>query len=214
MTTFAARGSAASLHDSALLASAQRENELALEELLRRYEPLVRATVRRLQLPDRVDADDVAQEARVGLLAAIRGWRPDRGPFCAFAATCVRNQAIKALNTAGAEKHKLLSCALSLHCAPIGTSDPEDQDGLPCDLDVPSRLAQPEDTAVAREQLAALRAGMTVLTQKERVALSGMLNGRSHRELADAHGVTTKAISLSLRRARDKLAREMTSRVA
>jgi len=214
MTTFVARGPAASLHERALLVAAQRGNRCAQEELLRRYEPLVRATVRRLRLPARVDRDDIAQEARVGLLAAIRGWRPERGPFPAFAARCVRNQTMKALNTAGAEKHKLLSCALSLHSAPIGMPNPEDQDGPTHELDVPSRFAQPESTVIAREQLAAVCAGLTVLTSKERIALSGMLNGRSHRELADAQGVTIKAVSLALRRARDKLAREATARAA
>jgi RNA polymerase sigma factor (sigma-70 family) len=212
MTTFTARGPAASLHEGALLAEAQHENQYALEELLRRYEPLVRATLRRLRLPARVDRDDIAQELRLELLAAIRGWRSDRGPFPAFAATCVRNRAIKALNTAGAEKHKLLSCALSLHAAPIGMAGSED--GLPCCIEVPSRLAQPEVTVLAREQLAAVCAGLSVLTHKERIALSGTLNGRSHRELAEAQGVTPKAVSLALRRARDKLAQEMISRAA
>lgn len=214
MTAFVARGPAASLHERALLVAAQGGNRCAQEELLRQYEPLVRATVRRLRLPARVDRDDIAQEARVGLLEAIRGWRPERGQFPAFAACCVRNRVTKALNTAGAEKHKLLGCALSLNSAPIGMSGAEDRDGPTHDLDVPSRFAQPESTVIAREELAAVCAGLTVLTRKERIALSGMLNGRSHRELADAQGVTTKAVSLALRRARDKLAREATPRAA
>ena len=214
MTTFTARGAAASLHEHALLLKAQHGDRCAQEELLHLYEPLVRATVRRLRLPPRVDRDDIAQEARVGLLAAIRAWRPDRGQFSAFAVRCARNQAMKALDTAGAEKHKLLGCALSLHSAPIGMPDPEDQDAFPHELDVPSSMAQPEATVLAREQLAALCAGLTMLTRKERVALSGTLNGRSHRELADAQGVTPKAVSLALRRARDKLAQDATLRAA
>jgi RNA polymerase sporulation-specific sigma factor len=214
MTAFAARGSAFSLHERALLAAAQRGNRCAQEELLRRYEPLVRATVRRLRLPPRVDRDDIAQEARVGLLAAIRAWRPDRGPFCAFALRCVRNQATKALDTAGTEKHKLLSCAVSLQTAPIGVPNSEDQDAFRNELDVPSWMAQPEANVLAREQLTAVCSRLTVLTRKERFALSGMLNGRSHRELADAQGVTPKAVSLALRRARDKLAQDATVRAA
>jgi RNA polymerase sigma factor (sigma-70 family) len=153
MTTFVAGGPAPSLHEHALLAAAQRGDQRAQEELLRRYEPLVRATVRRLRLPARVDGEDIAQEARVGLLAAIRRWSPERGSFAAFAARCVRNQAIKALNAAGAEKHKPLSCALSLHSAPIGMPEPDDQAGAPRDLDIPSRMAQPEATLLAREEL-------------------------------------------------------------
>jgi RNA polymerase sporulation-specific sigma factor len=214
MTSFVVAGPASSRHEHELLSAAQRGDRRAQEELLGRYEPLVRATVRRLRLPARVDSEDIAQEARVGLLSAIRGWRPDRGPFAAFTARCVRNQAIKALNTAGAEKHKLLSCALSLHSAPIGMPEPDDQAGAPRDLDIPSRMAQPEATLLAREQLATVCAALAVLTRKERLALSGTLNGRSHRELAEAQGVTPKAVSLALRRARDKLAQDGTPRAA
>jgi RNA polymerase sigma factor (sigma-70 family) len=214
MTTLAARGSAASLHERALLVAAQRENRCAQEELLRLYEPLVCATVRRLRLPARVDRDDIAQEARVGLLAAIRRWRPDRGPFPAFAATCVRNQAMKALDAAGAEKHRPLSFAVSLHAPPIGVNDPTDQYVVACKLDVPGGIAQPEATVVAREQLAAVCAGISRLTSKERLALVGVLNGLSHRELAEAQGVTPKAVSLALRRARDKLALDATPKAA
>ena len=150
----------------------------------------------------------------MGLLAAIWAWRPDRGKFSTFAARCVRNQAMKALDTAGAEKHKLLGCALSLQSSPIGMPDPEDQDAFPHELEVPSRMAQPEATVLVREQLAAVCTRLSILTRKERVALSGMLNGRSHRELADAEEVTPKAVSLALRRARDKLGQDATLRAA
>ena len=115
MTSSHARGDAASLHECALLDAAQHDDRRAQEELLRRYEPLIRATVRRLWMPCRCDCGDIAQEARIGLLAAIRGWQPTRGPFRAFAATCARRQALKALDTARARKHQLLNRALSMH---------------------------------------------------------------------------------------------------
>ena len=41
-------------------------------------------------------------------------WQPGRGPFPALAARCARGQALKALDTAGAHKHQLLSRARSL----------------------------------------------------------------------------------------------------
>ena len=58
------------------------------------------------------DREDLAQEARVGLLSAIRAWRPERGPFPAFADRCVTNQALLALKAACAHKHQVLSLAL------------------------------------------------------------------------------------------------------
>ena len=100
MTAPHARGHVASLHECALLHAAQRDDRRAQEELLRRYEPLIRATVHRLRLPCRCDCSDIAQEARIGLLSAIRAWQPTRGPFRAFAARCAIAQVIKALDTA------------------------------------------------------------------------------------------------------------------
>ena len=72
-----------------LLEAAQHGDLGAQEELVRRYEPLVQRVVWKLRLPLGCEREDLAQEARVGLLAAIRAWRPERGPFPAFADRCV-----------------------------------------------------------------------------------------------------------------------------
>ncbi len=50
----------------------------------------------------------------MGLLAAIRAWRLERGPFPAFADRCVSNQALLALEAMCARKHQMLSLAESL----------------------------------------------------------------------------------------------------
>src|SRR5206468_1555497 len=118
MATSHARGRGTSLHLRALLEAAQRDDRPAVEELLRRYEPLVRAIVARVRAPYGCDREELAQDARLGLLGAIRAWQPDRGPFGAFAARCARGQVIKALDRAGARKHQLLSRAMSLDSSP------------------------------------------------------------------------------------------------
>ena len=94
--------------------SAQRGDRAAHEDLLRRFEPLVQRVVRKLRPPLGYDREDLAQEARLGLLAAIRAWRPERGPFPAFADRCVSNQALLAVKAASAHKHQVLSLAVSL----------------------------------------------------------------------------------------------------
>ena len=97
-----------------LLEAAQRGDPAAQEELVRRFEPLVQRVVWRLRLPPYCERDDLAQEARIGLLAAIHRWRPDRGPFPAFADRCVTNQALLALEAACRHKHQILSHAVPL----------------------------------------------------------------------------------------------------
>ena len=49
-------------------------------------------------------------------------------------------------------------------------------------------------------------AALPALTVKERAAVTGALNGKSQRQLADEQGSTRKAVKAALRRARDKLA--------
>jgi RNA polymerase sporulation-specific sigma factor len=188
-TSAAVRGGRASLHERWLLVAAQRHDRRAQEELLRRYQPLLRATFHRFRLPAGIDRDDVAQEALIGFLRAVEAWRPERGAFAAFARSCVRNGVLHALDAAGAEKHKLLSHAVSLDTT----------------LEY-SRHGDPEAAVLAREQLAALAVAMRALTDWERTALHASLNEIPHGHVARAHGATTRAVTLDARRGRRKLA--------
>jgi DNA-directed RNA polymerase specialized sigma24 family protein len=101
----------------------------------------------------------------------------------------VRNHVLHALDSAGAEKHKLLSHAVSLDAAPQY-----------------SGRGDPEATVLAHEQLAAIAIAMHALTDWERIALQASLNGIAHGEVARAHGVTSRAVTLAARRGRRKLA--------
>ena len=211
MATSHARGRGTSLHLRALLAAAQSDDRRAVDELLRRYEPMVRAVVARVRPPYGCDREELAQDARLGLLGAIRAWQPERGPFGAFAARCARGQVIKALDRAGARKHQLLSRAVSLdpRSSRGATGDPAGELSRASLYDVIpsiSRLDQPVAMLLAREELDRVLSALPALTARERAALTGVLNGKSHQQLAVEQGSTRKAVSLALRRARRKLA--------
>jgi RNA polymerase sporulation-specific sigma factor len=126
------RGGAGAARDR-LLEAARHGDLGAQEELVRRYEPLVQRVVWKLRLPPGCDREDLAQEARVGLLSAIQAWRPERGPFPAFADRCVTNQALLALQAACAHKHQVLSLAISLDSPHARSASPE-HDGRPAAL--------------------------------------------------------------------------------
>lgn len=182
-----------------------------MDELLRRYEPLVRAVVARVRPPYGCDREELAQDARLGLLGAIRAWQPDRGPFGVFAARCARARVLNALDRAGARKHQLLSRAVSLDRSSRTPSTPDLGDEM---LRAPlydviastSRPDQPVAVLLAREELGRVLAALPALTTRERAALTGVLNGKSHQQLAAEQGSTRKAVALALRRARRKLA--------
>ena len=201
MTTLDPRG-LASIHESALLQAAQRDDQRAQEELLRRYEPLVRAAASRLHPPCGCDRRDLAQDGQIGLLAAIRAWKPGRGPFRPFAACCVRNHLTKALAAARAPNHRLLDYALLL-----GRPAPESEtDAVLHRLPSTNPRDDPVAMLLVHDHLDRLLAAVATLTAKERDALAGALAGKSCRQLAAEYGWTIKAVERALRRARDKLA--------
>ena len=178
---------------------------------MRRYEPRIGAIVAGLRLPCGCERTDIAQEARIGLVRAIWAWRPERGPFGAYAARCARAKAINAIDTAGARKHQLLSRAVSLHSTPARSPSPSDIGETSCETPLHERLtetrplADPVRTVLAREQIDEIRTALATLTGKERAALTGHLNGVCQQQLASELGSTEKAVHRSLRRARDKL---------
>lgn len=191
-----------------LLDAVRREDQAAVDELIRRYEPLVRRVVCSLRIPPWCEREDLAQEARIGLLFAIRGWRAERGPFPAFAARCVSNQALLALHTQCARKHQVLSRACSLENPHTRSSPSAHSRPVPLlEILAAPRTphADPEVRAMVGEQLAIALRTLPTLTAAELASLAASLNGDSYEQLAARNGSTVKAACKATYRARVKL---------
>jgi RNA polymerase sigma factor (sigma-70 family) len=112
-----------------LIRAARRGDAASQARLLSIYEPMVRRIARTLYLPGG-DRDDLAQEARVGVIDAARTWDPARGvPFSNFAWLCATREARMAVSAARARKHQVLNTACSLERSV--SSDADDGDGAP-----------------------------------------------------------------------------------
>ena len=104
----------------------------------------------------------------MGLVAAIRAWQPERGPFPAFADRCVSNHALLALAAACRRKHQLLTRAVSLDSPRpgAGAADarpaPSLLDTLPANRDA---RTDPESRLLVREQLTDLLNAIETLTR-------------------------------------------------
>src|SRR5688500_14317327 len=93
--------------DGFLAVRAARGGGVAFEELARRYRPLIgRAT---LDPPPGVDADDLRQEALLGLLDTCFRFNRGKGPFPALARRNVRQRVNRARYAARARKHLVLT---------------------------------------------------------------------------------------------------------
>jgi len=195
-----------------LLEAAQQGDRTAIEQLLRRYDPLVWRVVWSLHPPPGCEREDLAQEARIGLVAAICAWRPERGPCPPFAARCVRNQAWLAVQAAARHKHQLLARAVSLnheHGGDPTTAD--DRTSLPLLDAFPATdtRTDPETRLLVSEQLRIVVRAVPSLTERERPALAGTLDGRSYAELGSIIGGSAKAASHAADRARRKIDRAL-----
>src|SRR3954454_5784150 len=92
-----------------MILAARRGDAPAQARVLTQYEPMMRLIARRLYLPND-EPEDLAQEARLGLLDAVRPWAPDRGvPFSNFACLCATRESRTAFKAARANKHHVLT---------------------------------------------------------------------------------------------------------
>ena len=191
-----------------LIDAARAGDPSAERELLHRYEPLIQRVAWKLRLPPGCDREDLAQEARLGLAAAIREWQPERGPFPAFADRCVRNQALLALETNCRYKHQLLSRAISLDSGHRSAARPDDEGRMLSLLEtIPARDAgtDPESRLLVREQLSSILRALPTLTPSEHTALARNLSGHSYQQMAPTPFGSWRAAEHAAFRARRKL---------
>ena len=184
-----------------LIRAARRGDRAAEARLLELYEPMVRCIARTLYMPGG-EREDLAQEARLGILDAIRAWDPERRvPFKSFAWLCAVRQARMAANAARAAKHQPLNGARTLHHI-AGENGHALEDTL-------EATGRPDEDPVAktlgRERLRCILQRAPTLTELERRALALSASDHNHRACAARLGVGERAINNALQRARRKL---------
>jgi len=140
--------------------------------------------------------EDVAQEARLGLLYAIRQFDPGNGaPFFAFAKLCVRRQIVTAVIRSQRLKYQHLNDSLR-------HQEDEDGDLRPSAELVEAPDADPVDIVILREQLRALADAMAALSPLERHWIGVVMNGGQYSGQGEARN---KPADNAVQRARAKL---------
>jgi RNA polymerase sporulation-specific sigma factor len=178
--------------DTGLVEAAQGGDQLAFERLLRRHQGLLDAQASRFYLPGG-DEDDVAQEARIGFMKAVRFYRGGRGSsFRTFAELCVARQLASALTAAKRAKHR-----------PLSESARGDQAERTLAA-VPDRQ-DPLDRLVAQDRLDDLTRLAGQFSDLERRTLAHALAGWSTGGAARRLGLPRRSTDNALQRAKRKL---------
>ena len=187
------------LADEALQTLAAEGNAEAEEALITRFSHLIRRVARPLFLSGG-DSEDLIQEGMMGLLSAVRTFRPDQSAsFQTYAEICIRYRLLTAVKSAARYKHTPLNDALSLDSSQFEENQTRAATLL---RDMEERLLEKEGADEMWGRLGEL------LSSFEHRVLELFLAGLSYREMAAYLGKPEKSIDNAVQRIRKKLARK------
>lgn len=178
----------------------QEGDEYALEELLQRHRGMAYSKARSWFLPGG-DADDVVQEATIGIFKAARDYSPSHNvAFGAFAELCVKRQIITAVKAAGRHKHRALNRYVPLS----GGSGDDDDSGL--DSVLASDVSDPAEQVAGVDSVVQLHRTMSgILSDLEAEVLHLYTQGSTYAEIAERVGRHAKAVDNAVQRIRRKV---------
>ena len=199
--------------DDELAALAQAGDARAQAVLLERYRRFVRNKARSYFFAGS-DAEDVEQEGLIGLYKAIRDYQVEQSAsFHTFAELCITRQIISAIKTATRQKHQPLNLAVSI--SGIGGGGDEAVERNLEELLDDHHVADPAESVISAERMAAMRATMTeLLSGLEVDVLRLHVAGKTYQEISDQLGRHTKSIDNALQRIKRKLDQHLTEESA
>jgi len=189
--------------DDELAVLAQSGDQDAQLALIDRYRRFVRAKGRGYFLVGG-DAEDIHQEALIGLYKAIRDYQVERqASFRAFAELCITRQIITAIKTATRHKHQPLNQYVSISAVRSG----DDGNERPVeDLLDNHAVVDPADQVISNERMATMRSAMAdTLSGLEVDVLRLYIEGKTYQEIGEELGRQVKSIDNALQRIKRKL---------
>ena len=174
--------------DERLALQAQKGDSAAEQELLVRYNKLVRYHARRYFLVGG-ETEDLIQEGMIGLFQAIRNYKTGGQSFKNFAHTCVSRQIIDAVKRATSKKNQPLNDYISVN----------DSQEVSSDFDLDEMLISAEDSRALADMMNRL------LTDTEFKVFTMYINGASCAEICEITGKTQKSVDNAVQRSKRKL---------
>ncbi|MDD6347335.1 MAG: sigma-70 family RNA polymerase sigma factor [Lachnospiraceae bacterium] len=182
-----------SLTDEDLAALSAQGQPEAADCLMQRYKGYVRSLSHARYLIGG-DTDDLIQEGMIGLMKAIRDYRPDKGAaFRTFATLCIVRQQANAIETAAGVHNEPLNQSVQL-------TDEEWERAF-----IYMR-SSPEDIVLGQEASDELRDRIShILSDFENQVLGLYLQDRNYREIARELGRTPKTVDNAIQRIKKKV---------
>lgn len=188
--------------DEILVRAAKNGDSKAFEVLASRFRVGINARARTYFLRG-ADKEDIIQEGMIGLVKAIRDYKPDkRTGFKAFAELCITRQIITAIKTATRQKHLPLNSYVSLYNKENGDDDGRMLiDTLECDYS-----SNPEEYMIIAESYKGIDEKiLKILSKFEKKVLEHYMEGLSYGEIAEKLNCPIKSIDNALQRIKHKL---------
>ena len=194
--------------DVSLVALSRGGDKTALDNLMQRFKPLVKAKVKDYYLVGG-DLEDLIQEGMIGLYKAVLDFNPGKNAsFAAFASLCVVRQIQTAIKAAGRQKHMPLNTSLSLHSEIPNSGDPGDSAAQETYMDkIPDhRTPDPEAQLLGSEAYKDIDNFIrNNLSELEYKVLMLHMEGKTHLEIAEGLNKNAKSIDNTIQRIRRKI---------
>ena len=179
-----------SMSDVELLGEIKNGNNFATDELIERYRSTVEAIAMKY-ISSPLEKDDLVQEGMIGLLAAIKSYKSDKGAkFATYASRCINNSVQTALRKFSRMKD----------------IPPSNLVELVDDIFEGQVVLSAEDEYLAKESVSTLTEILYEgLSTFENEVLRLYIVGCSYAEIAERLGKNPKAIDNAIQRIRKKL---------
>ncbi|MDH3226223.1 MAG: RNA polymerase sporulation sigma factor SigH [Thermoleophilia bacterium] len=192
------------IEDRALVERARAGDDAAMNKIVERYRSFVRLKASSYFLVGG-EGEDLFQEGLIGLVKAVRDYRPEReASFRSFVELCVTRQIITAIKTAARNKHTPLNTYISFSQSRAGANS--DQEMSLADVLAGDPVNDPVTQAISAEELRSLIDCLgSVLSELEGRVLTLYLEGRSYEEIAASLDCTPKTVDNALQRVKRKV---------
>lgn len=180
---------------------AQLGNQEAEEFLIREYKDIVRGKSRTYFIMG-ADAEDVVQEAMIGLFKAIKSYAPGKdASFKTYAQLCINRQILDAIKAANRKKHSPLNTSVSLSKPTNTLSDQTLEETIPSEL-----TADPEMMLVLKDVMDYISANEKgMFSTMEIEVWNQYMEGKSYKEIAEQIEKNQKAVYNAMERTKKKI---------